>query len=465
MIPPDLLIHARWIVQPHSETLLEQHAVAITEGRIVDILPSQEARERYAGAKEAVTLPEHALIPGLINLHTHAAMSLMRGLADDLPLMTWLNEHIWPTEAAHLSPQFVRDGTRLACVEMLKGGITCFNDMYFFPDDAAQAVVETGIRAALGIVVVDFPSAWAGDADAYLERGLAARERWRHHNRVSFCLAPHAPYTVGDASLEKIRILSAQLKLPIHLHIHETVDEIRDHLQTRGCRPLARLERLGLLGPQLIGVHAVHLEPQELDALACHNVSIAHCPVSNLKLGSGIAPVTAMLARGINVGLGTDGAASNNRLDLFQEMRLASLLAKGSNHDASAIPAWNALRMATLNAAKALGLEHDIGSIEIGQYADLCAVELDALELSPCFDPVSHLVHCAGREHVSHVWVEGQCCVFDKTPTGARSAGLKNTARFWQNKISYSSGLSEVTSLAKSDMIANGAAFDNMTSD
>ena len=435
MTPPDLLIHARWIVQPHTETLLEQHAVAITKGRIVDILPSSQARERYAETKETVTLPEHALIPGLINLHTHAAMSLMRGLADDLPLMTWLNRHIWPAEATHLSPQFVRDGTRLACAEMLKGGITCFNDMYFFPDDAAQAVMETGIRAALGIVVVDFPTAWAGDADACLDRGLAARERWHHHDRITFCLAPHAPYTVSDTSLEKIQTLSAQLELPIHLHIHETADEIRDHLQTHGCRPLARLERLGLLGPQLIGVHAVHLEAQELDALARYNANIAHCPVSNLKLGSGIAPVTAMLEHGINIGLGTDGAASNNRLDLFQEMRLTSLLAKGKSHDASAVPAWRALQMSTVNAARALGLEHDIGSIEIGKIADLCAVELDAPELSPCFDPVSHLVHCVGREHVSHVWVAGQCCVFDKALTGALSAGLKSTAQLWQNRM------------------------------
>ncbi|MDR3056468.1 MAG: TRZ/ATZ family hydrolase [Zoogloeaceae bacterium] len=431
---PDLLIHARWIALAHRETLLEQHAVAIADGRIIDILPSHVARERY-DARETVTLAEHLLIPGLINLHTHAAMSLMRGMADDIPMMRWLQERIWPVERALVSPEFISDGTRLACAEMLLGGITCFNDMYFFPHAAAEAAVELGMRAVLGVTVLEFPSGYASDAADYLDKGLAALDAWREHPLINFCLAPHAPYSVSDASFEKIQILSAQLEVPVHVHIHETTDEIRQHLEEHGCRPLHRLNRLGLLGPQLIGVHAAHLLDDEIAALARNNCNVAHCPTSNLKLGCGIAPIGEMLAENINVGLGTDSAASNNRLDLLAEMRLASLLAKGKSGDASIVPAWKALQMATLAGARALGLERDIGSIEIGKYADLTAVRMDTLELSPCFDPVSHLIHCAGREDVSHVWVQGRCCVFDKTLLHCENANLKNNARLWHNRI------------------------------
>ncbi len=434
---PELIIHARWIAQVETQSLLEHHCVVIDKGIIKDILPSQQARESYAPAKQ-VDLQEHLLIPGLINLHTHAAMSLMRGIADDQPLMTWLQEHIWPAEAAHVSHQFVKDGTRLACAEMLLGGITCFNDMYFFPEAAAEAVAESGMRATLGMVTLEFPSAFASDAQDYLSKGLAARDAWRNHPLIQFSLAPHAPYTVSDASFEKIQTLAAQLEIPIHIHVHETQDELTLHQEAHGCRPLTRLKHLGLLSPQTIGVHAVHLNDEDMDNLALHGCHVAHCPTSNMKLGSGISPTTRLIHHNINLGLGTDGAASNNRLDLFQEMRLASLLAKGSTHDAAAIPAWHALQMATLNGAKALGLEKTIGSITMGKQADLCAVRMDSLELSPCFDPVSHLINCTGREHVTHVWVNGQCCVFDKQLLLMDTASLKNSVRLWQNRIGSS---------------------------
>lgn len=431
---PDLLIHARWIAQVHNRTLLEEHAVAIKDGRITDILPSSLARERYS-PRETVELGEHLLIPGLINLHTHAAMSLMRGIADDLPLMTWLQNHIWPAEAAIVSPEFVRDGTRLACAEMLKGGITCFNDMYFFPGETAEAAQEMGIRATVGILAIDFASNYASDMEDYLAKGLAARDHWRDSPLIRFSLAPHAPYSVSDQSFERIQTLAGQLEIPIHLHIHETREELANHQAQYGCTPLERLEHLGLLGPQLIGVHAVHVNETDMARLARHGCHIAHCPTSNLKLASGIAPIDAMQKQGINVGLGTDGAASNNRLDMFQEMRLASLLAKGSTGNAESIPAWEALRMATLHAATALGMEQEIGSIETGKLADLCAIHMDEIELTPCFDPISHLLYCAGREHVSHVWVNGKCCVFDKTLVNINKANLKNSTRLWQNRI------------------------------
>lgn len=430
--PIDLLIESRWIATVEPAGVLTKHAVAIRNGRILAVLPASEARSRYQ-ATERVDLKEHILIPGLVNLHTHAAMSLMRGMADDLPLMEWLQKHIWPTEAAHISPQFVYDGTRLACAEMLKGGITCFNDMYFFPDAAATAASELGMRAMLGITALEFPTPYANDADDYINKGLAVRDTWREHPLIGFCLAPHAPYTVTNATFEHILTLSEQLNLPIHCHIHETRQEIEESQRQHKQTPLRRLHDLGLLGPGFIGVHAVHMNEEELQILAATGCGIAHCPSSNLKLASGFAPVVRMRQLGINVGLGTDGAASNNRLDLFGEMRLAALIAKGCTGDASALPAGEVLRMATLNGAMALGLGDEIGSIAPGKAADLCAVSLGGIENQPCFDPLSHLVYVAGRECVTHVWVDGKCCVDHKTLRFSPPNDLESAIALWQN--------------------------------
>lgn len=430
----DLLIEARWIATVEPDTVYLNHAVAIDQGIILAVLPGTEARKRYT-AKQRVTLDNHILIPGLINLHTHAAMSLMRGLADDLPLMEWLQNRIWPAEAAHVSPQFVLDGTRLACIEMLKGGITCFNDMYFFPDAAATAANELGMRAQIGMTTLEFPTAYASDADDYLDKGLAVREKWLGNPLINFCLAPHAPYTVSDRTFERILTLSEQLNLPIHCHIHETRQEIDDGIRQHQRRPLARLEQLGILTPDFIGVHAVHMNDEELETLAKTSSSIAHCPTSNLKLASGIAPVARMRQLGINVGLGTDGAASNNRLDLFAEMRLAALLAKGSTGDASTLPAGEVLHMATLGGANALGQGKRIGSIAPGKAADLCAVSFDEIESKPCFDPLSHLIYVSGRENVSHVWVAGKCCVDHKTLCWTGQNDLDSSIALWQNKL------------------------------
>ncbi|HYJ19961.1 MAG TPA: TRZ/ATZ family hydrolase [Burkholderiales bacterium] len=431
----DLVIEARWVIPVSPrETVLEDHAVAVSGDRIVAILPSAEMRGRCkAGAVRS--LPNHVLIPGLINLHAHAAMSLMRGLADDLKLMDWLSGHIWPTEAKHASAQFVYDGALLACAEMLRGGVTCFNDMYFFPEMTGRAAIESGMRAALGIVLIEFPTAYAADAQDYLRKGLAMRDELKHEPLLSFCMAPHAPYTVSDRSFEQILTLSEQLQIPVNTHLHESLDEIRESETKFGMRPLMRLEKLGLLGPGFIAVHAVHLEQVEIALLARNGCSVAHCPASNLKLASGFAPVADMLAAGINVGLGTDGAASNNRLDLMAEMRLAALLAKAQSGDAEALPAHTALRMATLNAAEALGLGKTIGSIEPGKSADLCAVNLESIEMSPCYDPASHLVYVAGREHVSHVWVRGEMLVEDGELLRIDQKMLMRKAEEWRSRI------------------------------
>jgi 5-methylthioadenosine/S-adenosylhomocysteine deaminase len=405
-IKVDLIIEARWVcpVVP-ANVLLENHAVVIQAGKIIAICSMAELAQYHAA--ETIQLVDHILVPGLINLHTHAAMSLMRGLADDLPLMPWLEQHIWPAEQAVVSPNFVRDGSLLACAEMLAGGTTCFNDMYFYPESAAEAAIKAGMRANLGLVVIEFPTNYANNAADYIDKGTAAKDYLRDEQLISFSFAPHAPYTVEDATFSQINTLSAQLDIGIHTHLHETQAEITQSEQTYGLRPLARLAHLGLLNSTLTLAHCVHLNSTEIQLLAAHGCSIAHCPSSNLKLASGIAPITEYAKHGINIGIGTDGAASNNSLDMFTEMRLAALLAKGQSGDATAVSAHEALAMATINGAKALNLNDKIGSIEVGKLADLAAVKLSSLETQPCYDPVSHLVYAAGRQHVTHTWVQG----------------------------------------------------------
>jgi 5-methylthioadenosine/S-adenosylhomocysteine deaminase len=431
----DLLIEARWIIpiEPFG-AVLEDHAVAVDAGRIVALSPAEDANIRYA-PRQRVRLGEHVLLPGLVNLHTHAAMALLRGYADDLPLMRWLSERIWPAEAQHVSADFVRDGTLLAGAEMLRGGITCFSDMYFFPEAAAESALRLGMRAALGIIAIEFPTAYASDAGDYLAKGLAVRDVLREEPLLSFCLAPHAPYTVSDASFERIATLAAQLDLPVHMHVHETLAEVEDSLRQHGARPLARLQRLGLVAPGLIAVHSVHLNSAEIELLGTCGCAVAHCPTSNMKLGSGIAPIAELIDRGVPVGLGSDGAASNNRLDLWREMRHAALLAKVARHDAAAVDAHTALRMATLHGATALGLDDRIGSLQPGKLADLCAVRLDDWITQPCFDAASHLVYVAGREHVSHVWVGGSQRVADGRLTIINDGELSEIAEHWQVEL------------------------------
>jgi 5-methylthioadenosine/S-adenosylhomocysteine deaminase len=434
------LILPRWIVPIEPDgVVLEGSAVVLRGSRIEAVLPAQDARARFDGAA-VIELPEHVLIPGLVNAHTHAAMTLMRGLADDLPLMRWLNEHIWPVETRHVTPEFVRDGTLLGCAEMLRGGITCFNDMYFYPEAALEAAATAGMRAVVGMIVVDFPTAYASDPDDYLQKGLALRDRYRDNPLATFCLAPHAPYTVSDDAFRKVAMLAGELDVPVHIHVHETADEVERSIAAHGVRPLERLRRLGLLGPNFIAVHAVHLTDEEILLLFRHNASVVHCPSSNLKLASGLAPIARILEHGVNLALGTDGAASNNRLDLFGEMRLAALLGKAVAGNAEAIPAHSALRAATLGGATALGLEGRIGSIIPGKEADLAAVDLSGLELLPCYDPLSHLVYAAGREHVSHVWVRGELRVEAGQLPDSLTAGLESRCDLWQNLIKRGPG-------------------------
>ncbi|HEX9632676.1 MAG TPA: TRZ/ATZ family hydrolase [Gemmatimonadales bacterium] len=429
------LIEPRWVVPVDpAGSVLPAHAVVLRGDRIAAVLPVAEARGRYASARR-VELPTHALVPGLINLHTHAAMALMRGIADDLPLKAWLTEHIWPAEARYVSPEFVEAGTLVAAAEMLRGGTTCFHDMYFFPEAAARAAARAGIRAVLGLVVLEFPTAHARNADEYFDRGRAAGAALAAFPLVRCAVAPHAPYTVSDASFVRSVALADELDLPLHVHVHETEDEVAEGLAQHGRRPLDRLDMLGVVTDRLIAAHGVHLTPAERDLLAARGAAVAHCPAANLKLASGFAPVADLLARGVTVGIGTDGAASNNRLDLWSEVRLAALVAKAVAGRAEAVPAHQALGMITRDAARALRWDAHLGSITPGKQADLVAVDLGAPELQPCFDPVSHLIYAAGREHVSHVWVAGRPVVVDRVLQTVDVAEVNAAAHEWGGRI------------------------------
>ncbi|WP_137938373.1 TRZ/ATZ family hydrolase [Chitinivorax sp. B] len=431
----DTLISARWIIPIEPvRSVLRQHSVAIDKGRILTILPTAEAPATYI-AKETVDLGSHVLMPGLVNLHAHCAMSLLRGLADDLPLMDWLNHHIWPAEGRLVRDDFVYDGTLLALAEQLRSGVTCVNDMYFYPAATARALLTAKMRGVVGATIMEFPTIYASDADDYLNKGLAARDEFSGESLISFTLAPHAPYTISDRTFGKVITLSEELNLPIHIHLHESLSEIETSLQQFHIRPLARLKALGLLSPNLIGVHCVHLNQEEIDWLAQYGCHVAHNPTSNMKLASGIAPVNALLQAGVNVGIGTDSAASNNRLDMFNEMRTTALLAKVATLQADVVPAHQALEMATLHGAKALGLDHLIGSLKPGKAADMCAIRLDDVETAPCFDPISHLVYAAGREHVTDVWVAGQRLLKSRELTTLHMAQLITRARAWRDKV------------------------------
>ncbi|HHJ34792.1 MAG TPA: TRZ/ATZ family hydrolase [Gammaproteobacteria bacterium] len=421
----DTLLHARWIVPvDNRHRYLEQHCIAIDEEKIIDVLPSDEAKSKYNASIDR-EYPQHVLMPGLINSHTHAAMNLFRGLADDLNLMDWLENHVWPAEAEHVNEAFVHTGTELAIAEMIRSGTTCFNDMYFFPDITARVASDIGIRASVGLILIDFPTVWANSSEEYIDKGLAVFDHYKGHDLIRTTFAPHAPYTVSDEPLKHICTLANELELNIHMHIHETASEVSQAEKNDGQRPLERLNKLGLLTPSLQAVHMTQLLEDEIALMATSGSHVIHCPESNMKLASGICPVKPLLDAGINVALGTDSSSSNNDLDMFGEMRSAAMLAKISTMDATAVPAEQVLQMATINGAKALGLNEVTGSIEIGKSADIIAVDFDMIETLPVYDPVSHLVYSSSRDHVTDVWVAGRQLLTDRVLTTIDENTLK----------------------------------------
>lgn len=433
----DLLIQARWIIPVEPESVIhENFSLVIDGGRIVDLLDSNEALSKYQ-PRTLEKLETHALIPGMVNCHTHAAMALLSGIADDLPLMDWLQNHIWPAEQKWVSETFVRDGTDLAIAEMLRGGTTCFNDMYFFPEVVAQQALEHGIRANIGLIVFDFPTVWAENAEAYLAKGLTLHEQLRHEPLISMSFAPHAPYTVSDGPLRNVLTYADEMNMTVHMHVHETAYEVQEQLQKTGQTPLRRLNDLGLLTPSFMAVHMTQLSDEDIRFYAQTGGHIVHCPESNLKLASGFCPVAACLEAGINVALGTDGAASNNDQDMLAEMRVAALLAKGVSGSASAVPAMEALKMATINGAKALGLDTQIGSLAIGKAADAVAIDLSEVETQPVFNPLAQIVYAASRHQVSDVWVAGKQLLKKRQLTTLDLNALRQRASVWQQRLAH----------------------------
>ena len=435
-ITVDNLIFARWIIPVRpANTTLENYAIAIRQSKIVDILPAEQARETYQ-ADSIVELNDHVLTPGLINAHGHAAMTLFRGMADDYPLYEWLEQHIWPAEKQWVDEQFVFDGSQLAIAEMLRCGTTCFSDMYFFPEQTAKAATQAGIRAQLSFPVFDFPSAWGLGPDDYINKGLQLRDDVKHNDKIDIVFGPHAPYTVSDEPIKRVATLAAELDINIQIHVHETQQEIDDALAATGKRPLQRLDELGLLTPRTQLVHMTALSDDDIARVKRAGSHVITCPESNLKLASGFCPVQSLLDAGINVALGTDGAASNNDLDMFGEMRTAALLTKAVAGNPAALPDWQALEIATLSGAKALGLDHKIGSLEVGKEADIIAIDLSAIEQQPVYQPVSQLVYSSCGHRVSHSWIKGQCVMSDRQLSHMDLHDIANKAQHWHNKIS-----------------------------
>ena len=431
----DSIIYADWIIPvvPRN-SILEQHAVAIDKGEIKAILPADQIDQLYQ-AKKTWQLGEQVLLPGLINSHGHAAMSLFRGMADDTPLQSWLNDHIWPAEQQWVSAEFVRDGSELAIAEMLLSGTTFCSDMYFFPDVFAQASQQLGIRSQVCFPVMDFPTVWAEGPDEYIHKGLQLQDDYRDSETIKIAFGPHAPYTVSDEPLERIAMLSEELDISVHTHLHETRQEIQDSLKQYGKRPIKRLSDLGLLSPSLQAVHATHLNEEDIRLLRQSNTHVIHCPESNMKLASGYCPTVSLLEAGVNVAIGTDGCASNNDLDLFGEMRSAALIAKANSGNAAAISDTDALEMATINGARAMGLEDKLGSIEVGKWADLIAINLDSVFQQPVYNPLSQLIYTNSASQLSHSWIGGKPIVEQSKLCNVDTTEIIHKAKQWRNKI------------------------------
>ena len=430
-----MLINARWIIPVVPAGRVFEHCTLVVQGNdIAAILPREEAARRYR-AEQTINLHQHVLIPGLVNAHAHAAMSLLRGYAEDLPLSTWLEEHIWPAEGRHVSPEFVADGTELAMAEMIKAGTTCFADMYFFPEEVAKAVHRAHLRAQIAFPIIELATAWAGDSDECIEKGVALRDAYRGDDLIRIAFGPHSPYALNDETLKKIAVLAQELEAPVQIHLHETAGEVEESVQQHGMRPSQRLQQLGLLFEQTQCVHMTQVDDSDIALLQQSGAQVIHCPESNLKLASGFCPVARLLSEGINVGLGTDGAASNNDLSMLGELQTAALLGKAVAGDPAALDAHACLRMATLGGARALGIDERTGSLEPGKAADMVAIDLSDIGCSPVYDAAASLVHNNRAARVSHVWVDGKALLLSGHLQTLNEREIRGKAEQWQARL------------------------------
>lgn len=427
----DTLISARWLIpiEPRG-CVLDQHAIAIRQGRIVALGPATQLEARF-DPQARVDRPHHVVLPGWVNTHTHAAMTLLRGAVEAADLRSWLEHEVWPLERRWMDAEYVRDGTELAIAELLRGGTTCFADMHLFPEVIAQAASDTRIRASVGLPIFDIPTVWAGSADEYFRKGLKLHDEYRDDPLITTVLAPYSATALSEATLLRVRRIADELELPITMHVNES----RAETERDGERSIAKLDRLGLLSPLLTAVHLVHLDAAEMERCAAAAINIAHCPQSNLKLGNGVCPAAQLRALGANVTLGTDGAASNNDLDLLDELKTAALLARGV-HSAHPMSAHDWLYCATLAGARALGLGEVIGSITPGKWADLCCIDLRHPATQPVHDVANTLLFSAGRDQVSDVWVAGRALLEQRRLLHLDEDELFARTARWQRRIS-----------------------------
>lgn len=429
------IVHAKWLLSGiPNQPALENHSLCIADGKIQAVLPTAHVKENYT-AKQVDNYSEHLIMPGLVNAHTHIGMNYFRGLGSDLSLMDWLHNHMLPTEKKWLSHEFVYDVSLFAMAEMIRSGTTCYNDMFYFPSATAEATIKSGIRAGIGLTVIEFPTKWAKTTDEYFSKGLDFYEQYKDNPYITPTLAPHAPYTVSDESFIRIRALSEKLQLKINVHLHETLDEIDQSMKQFGKRPMRRLYDLGLLSPQVIAIHCANLNKEDRDLLAETQPSVVHCPESNMKLASGICPVGQLRDAGVNIALGTDSVASNNDLDMLSEMRSASLLSKISTLNPESLKAHEALELATINGAKAMGLDHTIGSLEVNKAADFIAINMQDIEMLPVFKPEAQVVYSSNRQQVSDVWVNGKQLMKNRQLLTLDEQELKQKAKLFSQKI------------------------------
>ncbi len=431
----DLIISTPWIVPIIPKGRVLEGCSLVVDNGVISALCATEQVEHHYEPAEWVKLPNHVLMPGLINSHCHAAMNLLRGYADDTSLDTWLKERIWPAEQAHVCEDFVTDGTQLAIAEMIATGTTCFSDMYFYPEAVASVANDTGMRAQVCFPILTFANAWAQDAEDHLRKGLKLSDNYRSNDLINIGFGPHAPYTVDDDSLRRIATLSNELQAPVQIHLHETKQEVDNALKESGKRPLERIHELGILSPSTQCVHMTQISDKDIEALVSTGSHVVHCPQSNLKLNSGLCPTQKLLDAGINVSLGTDGAASNNSLDMFAEIKTAALVGKLAADDASAVSAQTGLEMATINGAKTLGLESSIGSLQPGKQADLIAVDFSTVNAMPVHNVISQLVYSTSGQQVSHSWIAGKALLKDRKFTTFSIEKLKTKVNYWEETL------------------------------
>ncbi len=435
MQPVDYIICGDYVLTMNEKMdLIQNGAVAVKDKKIVDVDTADSILKRYFSEK-LIEGKGRVVLPGLINTHTHAAMVYFRGLADDIPLKDWLEKYIWPAENKWLGPEFVSDAVELACLEMLKGGVATYNDMYFFGDSAAKATKEMGMRAVLGAGILDFPTATAKTPDEYFENAERFANNWKGDELIAPCIAPHATYTCSSETFKKSKILAEKFDVPLHIHLSETEWEVNEIISRYGKRPVAHLESIGFLDERVLAAHCVWLDNVDIELLAKRRCGVSHCIESNLKLASGIARVPDMLKAGVKVTFGTDGAASNNDLSILSEMSTAAKIHKTMANDPTILDSKTALLMATRWGAEVLGLGNKIGSIEKDKFADIITINLKKPHLTPIYDVYSHIVYAAMASDVETVMVNGNLVVNDGRLITGNEDDILQKASEWGEKI------------------------------